>query len=61
MNQTDGYATDNKGEEWIACCPVCYEEYIFTGVFDPGVKEECICGCVFTIEKVWINDNEYII
>ena len=55
-----GYTFDS-GDSWEVYCPNCDKHYEYEGVFDSGIKTECSCGCVFTIEKLWINDNEYII
>ena len=59
-NKAIATALDKQGEHWKAECPGCGKELEFKGWFDPEDLCQCDCGCEFYIEKVWLNDKEYI-
>lgn len=58
--KTTGTALDSQGEHWETECPKCGKELEYKGWFDSSDLCRCDCGCEFYIEKVWLNDNEYI-
>ena len=60
MKKVDAKALDKIGEKWKVECPDCGIEIEYEGFFDYGELYTCECGCTFQVNKLYINENEYI-
>jgi len=58
---TEGNAINGDDMHWTVECPYCKKEIEYKGYFDSA--EKCVCPkCreIFYVNKVWLNDREYI-
>jgi len=60
MKTVEAKALDKMGEHWKVECPECGKELEYEGFFDSGEIYSCECNCKFQVNKLWINENEYI-
>jgi len=60
MKTVNAKALDKLGEKWKVECPGCGKELEYDGFFDYGELYTCECGCTFQVNKLYINENEYI-
>lgn len=56
----EGYSVDGDDMHWTVNCPECGKEFEYEGYFDSSDETKCKCGCVFTTQKVWIDEFTYI-
>lgn len=61
LKTVDGYAIQGDDMHYTTCCPECDNEMEWRGYFDSTDKYVCDkCHERFYVNKIWINEKEYI-
>lgn len=61
LRTVGGYAIDGDDMHYTTGCPYCDYEIEWQGWFDPDDKHICPkCKEKFYVNKVWIDDNNYV-